>query len=353
MDGDRLPSRKILIIFAFNINLKTAYMKIRKIMFAGLLATISVTGANAANPKPFVIPELREWQGREGTVCLGESTRIVVDDESLRPIAESFANDWQKMFGERLDVLTGKASKGDVMLKVKKDKKMTAEGYKIEIGDVITVTAQDEQGAYWSTRTLLQIAEQTASREFPKGTIADWPDYPVRGLSMDVGRKFFPMDYLQDLVKVMSYYKLNSLRIHLNDNGFHYYFGNDWNKTYSAFRMESDTFPGLTARDGYYTKEEFRNFQRESAKQFVDIMPEIDIPAHALAFTHYKPEIGSEEFGMDHLNLFSEETMPFLDKLFDEYLGGEDPVFIGPNMHIGTDEFGKDYPGFYKLQETI
>ena len=328
-------------------------MKIRKIMFAGLLATISVMGANAANPKPFVIPELRDWQGRDGTVCLGESTRIVVDDESLRPIAESFANDWQKMFGERLDVLAGKASKGDVMLKVKKDKKMTAEGYKIEIGDVITVTAQDEQGAYWSTRTLLQIAEQTASREFPKGTITDWPDYPVRGLSMDVGRKFFPMDYLQDLVKVMSYYKLNSLRIHLNDNGFHYYFGNDWNKTYSAFRMESDTFPGLTARDGYYTKEEFRNFQRESAKQFVDIMPEIDIPAHALAFTHYKPEIGSEEFGMDHLNLFSDETMPFLDKLFDEYLGGEDPVFIGPNMHIGTDEFGKDYPGFDQRQETI
>lgn len=327
-------------------------MKIKLKFFAAAMA-LGILGASAANPKPFVIPELRQWQGTDGTFSVEPTARIVVDNSDLLPIGQALAADWQKMFGERLDVLAGKASKGDITIAVKKDKKMSSEGYRMDITDRIAVTAQDKEGAYWATRTILQIAEQSKGHEFPKGKITDWPDYPVRGLSMDVGRKFFPMSYLQDLVKVMSYYKLNSLRIHLNDNGFHYYFGNDWNKTYSAFRMESDSFPGLTARDGYYTKEEFRNFQRESAKQFVDIMPEIDIPAHALAFTHYKPEIGSEEFGMDHLNLFSDETIPFLDVLFEEYLGGDDPVFIGPNMHIGTDEFGKDYPGFDKRQETI
>ena len=163
---------------------------------------------------------------------------------------------------------------------------------------------------------------------------------------MDVGRKFFPMSYLRDLVKVLAYYKMNSLRIHLNDNGFPYYFGNDWDKTYSAFRLESTRFPGLTARDGYYTKDEFRDFQRFAAGEFVDIVPEIDIPAHALAFAKYKKGIGSEEFGQDHLNLFNEETMPFLDQLFDEYIGGDNPVFVNDYVHIGTDEFGKDYAGF-------
>lgn len=331
-------------------------MKFQSKIFTLALALIPFMGTcslKAANPKPFVIPELRQWEGKEGTFEITPSTRIFIENNDLQPIATALAADWQTMFGERLDVLTGKPSKGDISLTVKADKKLAAEGYKIEISDKIIVTATDIEGAYWATRTILQIGEQTPAHEFPKGKITDWPDYPVRGLSMDVGRKFFPMSYLQDLVKIMSYYKMNSLRIHLNDNGFHYYFDNDWNKTYSAFRMESDSFPGLTARDGYYTKEEFRNFQKESAKQFVDIMPEIDIPAHALAFTHYKPEIGSQEFGLDHLDLFSEETIPFLDVLFEEYLGGENPVFIGPNMHIGTDEFGKDYPGFDKRQETI
>ena len=51
----------------------------------------------------------------------------------------------------------------------------------------------------------------------------------------------------------MAYYKMNTLHIHLNDNGFRQYFGNDWNKTQAAFRLECDTYPGLTAPE-HYTK---------------------------------------------------------------------------------------------------
>lgn len=71
----------------------------------------------------------------------------------------------------------------------------------------------------------------------------------------------------------------------------------------------------------------------------MEIIPEIDIPAHSLAFTHYKPEIGSKEYGMDHLDLFNPETYRFADALFREYLEGDDPVFVGPRVHIGTDEY--------------
>lgn len=316
------------------------------------LALIMPAALAAINPKPFVIPELRVWAGRTGSFVPSASTRIVVASDGLHGVADSLAADWHTMFGSRLQVVDGKAEKGDIVLSLKADKKLGEEGYTIDIAEKVTVTAPKPVGVYWATRTLLQIAEQSAERELPKGKITDWPDYGLRGLSMDVGRKFIPMAYLKDLVKALSYYKLNSLRIHLNDNGFPYYFGNDWDKTYAAFRMESDRFPGLTARDGYYTKDEFRDFQRSSAGEFVDIVPEIDIPAHALAFSHYKKGIGSKEFGEDHLDLFNPETMPFLDEVFDEYLGGDNPVFINEYMHIGTDEFGKDYPGFDKKKET-
>lgn len=64
------------------------------------------------------------------------------------------------------------------------------------------------------------------------------------------------MPYLQDLVKIMAYYKMNTLQVHLNDNGFKQYFEHNWDKTYAAFRLESDTYPGLTARDGSYSKKD-------------------------------------------------------------------------------------------------
>ena len=156
---------------------------------------------------------------------------------------------------------------------------------------------------------------------------------------IDCGRKFIPMSYLQDLVKIMAYYKMNTLQVHLNDNGFKQYFDNNWDKTYAAFRLESETYPGLTARDGSYSKKEFIDFQKQAATNFVEIIPEIDIPAHSLAFTHYKPEIGSKEYGMDHLDLFKPETYQFADDLFKEYLKGDDPVFVGKRVHIGTDEY--------------
>ena len=254
-------------------------------------------------------------------------------------IARLFAADYAEMFGRALPVALGKASPGDFVLALSPDKALGTEGYSVRTTDRAALSAPTPAGLYWGTRTLLQISEQDSARSLPKGTIRDWPDYPFRGFMIDCGRKFIPMDYLEDLTRIMAYYKLNVLQVHLNDNGFKQYFGHDWNKTYAAFRLESDTFPGLTARDGSYSKKEFADFQRQAADRFVEIIPEIDIPAHSLAFTHYKPEIGSKEYGMDHLDLFNPETYRFADALFREYLEGDDPVFVGPRVHIGTDEY--------------
>ncbi len=250
-----------------------------------------------------------------------------------------FADDYRQMFGQTLSVTEGKAKAGDFILSLSTDKKLGQEGYAIKIADRVTLSAPTPTGLYWSTRTLLQIAEQTADHQLPQGTIRDYPDYPIRGFMIDCGRKFIPMPYLQDLVKIMAYYKMNTLQVHLNDNGFKQYFEHNWDKTYAAFRLESDTYPGLTARDGSYSKKEFIDFQKQATANFIEIIPEIDIPAHSLAFAHYKPEIGSKEYGMDHLDLFKPETYEFVDALLKEYLEGDNPVFVGKRVHIGTDEY--------------
>ncbi len=304
-----------------------------------LLCLCSYMEVQAENEKPFVIPELKEWKGGEGVFLPDGQMRIVYGSADLKQVASQFADDYQEMFGIRPEVVPGKPQKGDMYLTLKKDKKLGKEGYTIDVDKYVKVTATEPVGAFWATRTLLQISEQTESRELPKGFIRDCPDYGMRGFMIDCGRKFIPMDYLRDLSKMLAYYKMNVFHIHLNDNGFKQYFNHDWNKTYAAFRLECETFPGLTARDGYYTKEEFIDFQNEAAEEFVEVIPEIDAPAHTLAFSHYNPALGSKEYGMDHLNLSNPETYKFMDALFKEYLEGENPVFVGPRVHIGTDEY--------------
>lgn len=310
-----------------------------------LILTILLLGTpavNAAvNPKPFVIPELKEWKGADGAFFPAESTRIVCapgQPELLR-IARMLAADCETMFGYKPQVVEGKGVAGDIVLSVRKDKKLGDEGYAVKVTDRVQLSAPQPIGVYWGTRTLLQIAEQSSDRRLPKGELRDYPDYAVRGFMIDCGRKFIPLSFLQDYVKIMAYYKMNTLQIHLNDNGFKQYFEHDWNKTYAAFRLESDTYPGLAAQDGYYTKREFIDLQKQAEDCFVEIIPEIDAPAHTLAFTHYKPEIGSKEYGMDHLDLFAPETYTFMDGLFKEYLEGNEPVFRGKKVHIGTDEY--------------
>ena len=319
----------------------------QKTNFAGLVKRVTCLicgicfcfGIYAQQQKPFVIPELKEWKGATGFFMPKQSVRIIYGAPGLQKIARQFAADYKALFGVLPEIAEGKPCKGDFFFTIKRDKKLEKEGYDIVIGDYVKVSANEPVGVYWATRTLLQMGEQYKNGNLPKGHIRDWPDYGIRGLLIDCGRKFIPMNYLRDLACIMSYYKMNFMHVVLNNNGFKAYFNDDWNQTYAAFRLECETYPGLTARDGYYTKKEFVHFQEEAAERFVEIIPEIDIPAHSLAFSHYKPELGSKEYGMDHLNLSHPEVYSFVDALFKEYLDGENPVFRGPRVHIGTDEY--------------
>ena len=307
-----------------------------------VLAMSTVSVLRAENEKPFVIPELRHWQGGEGVVAVSPSTKVLYTDAELATAAEELAKDYGLLFGKSMKAkatkTTAKVPAGAIVMSLTTDEELGEEGYSIEIGDNIVLKAQTATGAYWGTRTLLQVLEASKGETLPKGTVRDWPDYPIRGYMIDVGRKHVPLEYLVEYAKVMAYYKMNSFQIHLNDRAAKIHEDN-WDDTYTAFRLESELFPELTAKDGYYTKEGFRQFIKDAAKICVNIIPEIDVPAHSLCFSRYREEFGSKEYGMDHLDLFNPNVYTFLDSLFTEYLEGPDPVFAGKNVHIGTDEY--------------
>ncbi len=323
-------------------------MNIKKTLLAALMLAGAVA-TYAANPKPFTVPEVASWKGGEGVFTpKAGATRIVADPKNaqVQEIARQLGQDYTTLTGTELPVVAEKAKKGDISLQIKADKKAANnEAYTISVTpNGVVLSAPTAQGLYWATRTLLQMTENSAEGlTLPVGTISDAPQYALRGFMLDTGRKFIPLDYIYALINTMSYYKMNTLHIHLNDNGFPYYFDNDWDKTQAAFRMESDKFPGLTARDGSYTKQEFRDLIKYAESKGIEIIPEIDFPAHTLAFTQYIPEIASTgRNGRDHLDINNPKTYEFLDTLLAEYIGGDDPVFSGRIFHIGTDEYQGD-----------
>ena len=230
----------------------------------------------------------------------------------------------------------------------------------MEVGDVLKTEAVDKQGAYWATRSILQVLSQTGNT-IAKGEVRDYPKYELRGFMLDVARKPISRETLNSILKEMTWYKMNDFQVHLNDN---YIFledyqnaGEDEMLAYSGFRLESDIKEGgngglnkadMTSKDLFYTKDEFRSWIQEARKKGVDIVPEFDTPAHSLALTKVRPDLKFGENGRetDHLNLYSkyDESLEFVQSIWDEYLNGENPVFDENTIvNVGTDEYDGTY----------
>lgn len=323
--------------------------------------SMTAAGANAA---PVVLPELREWVGGSGSFAASTARRVVYGDASLKAMAEDFANDYQALTGVRLQVATGtSAQAGDIFFTLGADKAkgLKDEGYLLNVtADRMTVTAEAVAGANWGGKTILQ-GMKSGSGSFPLGTARDYPLYKVRGIILDVGRKTFTLDWLKQMTKQMSFYKMNDFQIHLNDNliPLEYYTNKneDVFQAYSAFRLESDVKKGgnngknkadLTAKDVWYSKKDFKAYIEESKALGVNIIPEIDTPAHSLALTKVRPDLrhGTSGRQNDHLDIAKQydECFKFVRGIFDEYVkGGDAAVFAGADtIHVGADEYTAD-----------
>jgi hexosaminidase len=293
------------------------------------------------NPEPQVIPSLREWQAGAGSFALGSASRIVVDRASasqLTGTAHVFQGDLLAVTGHSLGVVSASAArKGDFFLTLSSaDQGIGKEGYILKIGDSAAISANTSAGVFYGTRTALQILVQDPARaHIPQGTARDYPQYQERGFMLDVGRKFFSIKSLEDYVKFMAWYKMNDFHIHFNDNEVDAGTLPDWMHRYAAFRLNSDRFPGLAAKDGSYTQQDIRELQDVAKQYAVTITPEIDTPAHDMAFTQYRPDLASPTNNKEFLDLGNPATYTFLNSIWDEFL----PWFDAAQINIGADEY--------------
>lgn len=321
---------------------------------------VRVQGQNSnsgINPKPFVIPSLREWYGYNGRFVLTPKSRIVVDSKdkaTLKQAATILQNDLTILSNIKPAIVFGTPKAGDIYISLQgKKEELGKEGYYLSIKDYVAINAANYKGAFWGTRTVLQLLEQDKKHcSLPKGLTRDYPKYEVRGFMLDVGRKYFTIDFLRDYVKLMSYYKISDFHLHLSDNAFVKHYNNNWDSTYCGFRLENSMYPQLPTKGEFYTKKDFIDLQILAEQYGVDIIPEIDVPAHSLAITKAFPQIASKEFGNDHLDIKNPETYTIIENIFKEYLEGENPVFRNKEVHIGTDEYAKkDAEAFRKFTD--
>ena len=319
---------------------------------------VTVPGRAAAaagtNPPPKVIPSLLNWAGSTGLFTLGQEVRVYATAE----LGETFAAELAEMTGRKV-TLVSSAEQADISLNFSNNLILGKEGYTLDIAEDkgIVAGASTETGLYWATRSILQMIQQ-GNGIVPCGSALDIPRYQVRSFLLDVGRLPIPLSYVKDVVKYMSWYKMNDLHIHLNDNYiFHEQYvdagENPFEKSYSAFRLESDKVGAngarLTADDLSYTKDEFREFISFAKSRGVNIIPEFDTPAHALSFTRLRPDLiykSHNKRACEMLDASNPETLKFVEEVFDEYLlpqNGQKAVFDGCDvMHVGADEFHGD-----------
>ncbi|MCW3839570.1 discoidin domain-containing protein [Micromonospora yasonensis] len=322
--------------------------------FVAMGAPAAAEPVSAVNAKPAVVPALQEWEGGSGTFELRKHSRIVLakqqGDELAGPGAQ-VAADLEQVTGRKLDVSPRIPQDGDIVLSVdptltdaEGGARFAEEGYTFTVTDQnVTIAAPTVKGVFYGTRTLLQLLLLDDGRDsISVGAAVDWPNYKVRGFMLDVGRRFFTADYIRDYLRLMGWFKLNQLQLHLNDNGFKG--GRPWSEVQAGFRLKTDNpeLAGLASADGAYDRADWDSFEDTAAVNGVTIIPEIDAPAHSLAFIRFRPSLGLNNGDSDHLDLSKPETTAFMKSVFGEFV----PWFRSPDVHFGADEYTVDKPRY-------
>ena len=314
--------------------------------------------------KPKVAPAVQQWYGKEGQSSITSDTVLATGDSGFDQAVTFYQSD---LASRGLELATGdKQAQQRIEFKKVENKGYGKEGYGITIQDgVITIESATNAGAFYATRTLLQMGE----KDLQNGEIRDFPSFSHRGFMLDTGRKFIPYDTLVDIMLNMAYYKMNDLQLHLNDN---YIFLKEHlagknlspeeelkyvlEHAKTGFRVETD----IVGKDGqkltsdeHYTKEEMQNLIKLAKALHINLVPEIDTPGHALSFVKVRPDLmyqGSlsdyrgkhnvERVAMLDLDNKYDETLAFVKSVYDKLLDGPDAPLHGVStVHIGTDEY--------------
>jgi len=322
-----------------------------------LLALATAGDASAQAPLP-LIPYPRSVVRNTGDVELVRRIRLEAPNPADLGALGSYTSDLLEMeLGWRPELVSGPSRPAGLTLRlIAPDSALGNEGYRLssQTSGVI-IEASTEAGLFRGLQTFRQLLHAGVPGTVPRVEISDAPRFPYRGMHLDVARHFFPVEFVERYIDLLSRYKFNTFHWHLTDDQGWRIQINRYPKLtdIGSCRRETvvdrnfDPYIGDSTRYcGYYTQDEVRRVVAYAAARHITIVPEIEMPGHAQAAIAAYPELActpgpfevSTVWGVDEDILCpSEATFAFLEGVLTEVIA----LFPGPYIHIGGDEAPK------------
>ena len=265
-----------------------------------------------------------------------------------------------RLLADALEEATGLrpalSDKGRIVLSI--DRSLPEEGYRIQCRqEGIQIAGGSGKGVFYGTQTLYKAlpAAPEGRPALPAATVQDAPAFPYRGFLVDVGRHFFDIDYLEELIDILALHGINVFHWHLTED-------QGWRIPVPAYprlteigsyRPRTILEPGSDQYDtipvqGSYTRAEMERLVRYAAERQITVIPEIDLPGHMLAALASYPELGctggpyavAERFGVfeDVLCPGKDASLDFARAVLEEVMD----IFPSEYIHLGGDECPKD-----------
>ena len=305
-------------------------------------------------------PEQLKWHTKSGVVLrLSPHSPVVV--EGVDPGSDSLAGVWRQSL-RSLWKLQKCSTKSQWLrpahpIHLSMSTQLGAEAYRMEaINGRLSIVAGDPAGMYYAFVSLQQILEQHPDGQLPAFQIIDRPRFSWRGMHLDVCRHFFTVDEIKRYLDLLARYKMNRFHWHLTED--------------QGWRMEVPALPQLTAvgawrretvvgrpvspmrfdgllYGGYYKRSDIQEVVRYASERHIVVVPEIEMPGHALAALAAYPELsctGGPFEPATHWGVFDDvfcagkdTVFRFLETVLTEVVS----LFPGPWVHIGGDECPK------------
>jgi len=317
-----------------------------------------------------IIPQPNEMSPQSGRFHLDDN--VTVTTSGCTKQVEAIVDEFRAQIRQVADIniqqqTTGATSKGANIHFVTQSG-LPAEGYHLSINpNSITLTASTPNGFFYGVQTLYQLlppqiyGHQTIKSldwSFPSVEIKDAPRFKYRGLMLDVCRHFSSLDYIYKFIDLLAMHKMNTFHWHLTDD--------------QGWRIEIKKYPKLTEisskrketlvdyyyvnwpqvfdgkeHGGYYTQEQIKSVVAYAASKYITVIPEIEMPGHALAGIASYPELSCTPdstynvactWGVfEQVYCPKEQTFKFLEDVLDEVM----QLFPSKYIHIGGDECPK------------
>ena len=316
-------------------------------------------------PKINIIPQPNNLTFQTGEFRLTEHTELVYLglDKNVITLIKSIQLDILKSSQFQLEITNAIPEVKHILFSINPGAFNNEEAYKLKVEqNHISIEAGTTKGLFYAYQTLrnllpFEINSDPLSWVSPCLTIEDAPEYPFRGLHLDVARHFYPIDFLKKQLDIMAFYKLNVFHWHLTDDQGWRIEIKKYPKLTSVGSKRSETLVGHGANppfkydnepySGYYSQDEIKDLIAYASERHITIIPEIELPGHSLAALSAYPDLGctngpyavATKWGSfdDVICAGKEYNYQFIENIISEIAS----LFPSETIHIGGDECSK------------